>query len=288
MVLSLTKKVARSFHLTICLLPSQLRKPIAMAYLLARLSDTIADEGNLSFSEREKILVFLKLVVEGKAAVLFLWKKSEQWKKFSQKEKQLIEQLPEMLELLQSTKYNAVEAGHIKKVWQTILEGQLMDLRIQYERKKNSADEPSGLEYYLYLVAGSVGEFLTNLIHELDPAFAIISFERMQALAIDYGKGLQLVNILRDFSHDQQQGRCYFLEEQKEHYQILASSYLESGVTYVNSLRPGRSKVAYALPLLLAQETLSLIRKYPNSENIKVSRWKVYWTLLKAFRFLFS
>ncbi|MBM3856758.1 MAG: hypothetical protein FJ390_02200 [Verrucomicrobia bacterium] len=332
-IFRLLKKIARSFYLTIWWLPSRLRGPVALAYLLARTSDTIADEGQnlpsqstdtanngvvpmltsssishtlsrcasaapcsssasatlkagsqLSFSEREKILVFLKLVAEGKANILFFWKKSEQWKHFSKKEQKLIRQLPEMLQLLQSEKYSAFEAGCIKEVWQTILEGQLIDLRHQRDQKKFSAYE---LEEYLYLVAGCVGRFLTELVSEAFPAFATISLETMQALAIDYGKGLQLVNILRDFSEDQKQGRLYFSEEEKNFYHAQASIYLQQGEVYVKALRSGCLKVAYALPFLLGQQTLALLKKYPNEEKLKISRWRVYAILLRALQFLF-
>lgn len=86
-IFPLLKSVARSFYLTISWLPSRLQRSVGLAYLLARVSDTIADEGMLSFEEREKILVFLKLVAAGKAEVLFLWKKSKQWERFSKKKK---------------------------------------------------------------------------------------------------------------------------------------------------------------------------------------------------------
>lgn len=281
----LLKSVARSFYLTICWFPSKFQKPVAVAYLLARLSDTIADEGKLSFSEREKTLVFLKLVIEGKAEVFFLWKKSEQWKKFSKKERRLIEQLPEMLQFLQSKECSAVEAGHIKQMWQVILEGQLMDLYYQHDQKNFSKDD---LEKYLYLVAGSVGEFLTRLAHHAFSNFAVISLETMERLAVNYGKGLQLVNILRDFSHDQEQGRLYFSKDEKETYYVQAQTYLQQGEAYVNALHPGRFKMASALPLLLARKTLALIKKEPNADNIKIRRWQVYVTLLGALRYFFS
>lgn len=188
-----------------------------------------------------------------------------------------------MLELLQSKNYGASETGHIKEVWQTILDGQLMDLRYQHQQKKFSKQE---LEEYLYLVAGSVGKFLTQLIEEAFPVCSTATLEAMSDWAIDYGKGLQLVNMLRDFSCDQQQGRLYFEEGEKEHYQTQASLYLQQGEAYVKALRPGRVKVACALPLFLGNQTLTLLKKSPNAKKLKISRWKVYGTLLKSLRFL--
>ena len=48
----LLKRVSRSFYLTLRLLPGEVREPIALAYLLARLSDTQAD-GAVTDAERE-------------------------------------------------------------------------------------------------------------------------------------------------------------------------------------------------------------------------------------------
>jgi len=248
----LLKKVARSFYLTIYWLPSELREPVALAYLLARASDTIADKKD------------------------FLWNESEQ---------KLVKQLPLFIKKFNDPCRPRFERKAIKCVLEKILEGQNLDLRHQRDQKIFSADE---LEEYLYLVAGCVGEFLTQLIHEVDPNFSRISLETMNAWAINYGKGLQLVNILRDFSRDQEQGKFYFTEKEKNYYHTQANLYLQQGEAYVKALRPGRFKMACALPLLLGVETLTLLKNPPNAERLKIRRWRVYATVLKSLRFLIS
>ena len=46
-MLALLRGVSRSFYLSIRLLPAPLRRPIAVAYLLARAADTLADTAEL-------------------------------------------------------------------------------------------------------------------------------------------------------------------------------------------------------------------------------------------------
>src|SRR5260221_10735891 len=54
--LELLKPVSRSFYISIRLLPRALREPVALAYLLARTSDTIADSSVVDADERVELL----------------------------------------------------------------------------------------------------------------------------------------------------------------------------------------------------------------------------------------
>ena len=254
MMLALTKKVARSFYLSIHLLPSNLREPVALAYLLARASDTIVDEEENSMTASERELVGL---------------------------------LPTLIEALNDPQRNRFDADAINVVWQTILEGQAFDLEKFSPQNEAAALTPDELDRYLYLVAGCVGEFWTKLAARHLPDFSKESFEKMMAWGVNYGKGLQLVNILRDRQGDARRERCYCTEDQVPQLHVQVLSYLQQGEAYVKALRPGRFKVATALPLLLGKQTLALIKKYPNAEKVKISRCAVYLTLLQAACYLF-
>jgi len=54
--LELLKPVSRSFYISIRLLPRALREPVALAYLLARTSDTIADCSAVDVEKRIELL----------------------------------------------------------------------------------------------------------------------------------------------------------------------------------------------------------------------------------------
>src|SRR5207249_9570884 len=62
----LLKPVSRSFYISIRLLPRALREPVALAYLLARTSDTIADTSAIDVEKRIELLDRLARAIAGK------------------------------------------------------------------------------------------------------------------------------------------------------------------------------------------------------------------------------
>src|ERR1700751_775142 len=64
----LLRSVSRSFYLSIRFLPAQLREPVALAYLLARATDTVADTAQISASVRMEALKVLSNGIQGTAA----------------------------------------------------------------------------------------------------------------------------------------------------------------------------------------------------------------------------
>jgi len=65
------------------------------------------------------------------------------------------------------------------------------------------------LDDYTYRVAGCVGGFWTKLTRARVFPGAVIDDARFLSDGIRFGKGLQLVNILRDLPKDLRAGRCY-------------------------------------------------------------------------------
>ena len=59
----LLRSVSRSFYLSIRFLPAQLREPIALAYLLARVTDSVADISGISVPVRVETLQIQHLTV---------------------------------------------------------------------------------------------------------------------------------------------------------------------------------------------------------------------------------
>jgi len=64
--LELLKPVSRSFYISIRLLPKALREPVAVAYLLARTSDTIADGSAVDVEKRIELLDRFARAIAGK------------------------------------------------------------------------------------------------------------------------------------------------------------------------------------------------------------------------------
>ena len=105
----------------------------------------------------------------------------------------------------------------------------------------------------------------------------------MRALGIRFGKGLQLVNILRDREADSVRGRTYVQAERLDEVLADARGHLQAARAYVRALRNYRLRVACALPLFLAEETLDLVERNPSAPRVKVPRQRVWILLLRAF-----
>ena len=276
------RSVSRSFYLSLRLLPGPLRDPLSLAYLLARATDTIADTEQVPPEERKASLRELATAIQGNGsrgdlatlAATFSARQS------NESERTLIEQLPALLEWLDDL--SLPDRAEVRKVLATINRGQALDLeRFGGGRDLRALASAAELDDYTYLVAGCVGEFWTRLCFAHAPAFSERSEPEMIELGVRYGRGLQLINILRDAGDDLRQGRCYLPAEQLdslgvapteilnepkriqpilEKWRAKALAGLEAGIEYACAIRSRRIRFATALPALIGARTLSLLR----------------------------
>src|SRR5437773_10758170 len=65
---AILRSVSRSFYLSVRLLPAQLREPVALAYLLARATDTVADTTQIPGTVRMETLKMLSNGIQGTAS----------------------------------------------------------------------------------------------------------------------------------------------------------------------------------------------------------------------------
>ena len=236
----LLKRVSRSFYLTLRLLPREVQEPIALGYLVARLSDTKADGAD------------------------------------SPAEQELLHREGECLRWLRQS----ADREAIERVWSRIREGQTFD----GERFAQPGAPPltrEELDRYTYLVAGCVGEFWTEICLAKLPGYSRADEKSLHEWGVRFGKGLQLVNILRDRPKDAQKGRIYVPEADVPEVFQLAREHLNSAERYTQSLRWKRARAACALPLLMAKATLDLVEATPGSAA-KIPRRQVYWLLLRS------
>ncbi|GIX49872.1 MAG: hypothetical protein KatS3mg132_066 [Limisphaera sp.] len=63
----LLRATSRSFYLSLRVLPARVREPIAVAYLLARTTDTVADAGTIAVANRLRLLETMRLQILGLA-----------------------------------------------------------------------------------------------------------------------------------------------------------------------------------------------------------------------------
>jgi farnesyl-diphosphate farnesyltransferase len=295
--------VSRSFYLTLKALPSVLREPISLAYLLARTADTIADTAAVPATVRLECLAQFDALVSGEqgdaAALAELLAREFMPLQQDDSEAVLMRRFREALAWLGSMRGTPLEA--IRKVLRVIVSGQRLDLERFPGDVLRSLQTAAELDDYTYRVAGCVGEFWTELcLSELPQAFADgTDADFIKAAGIRFGQGLQLVNILRDLTKDAALGRCYLPQQEwsaagltmqaverdaellrpsAERWAQRCAEHLRAAVTYVCAVQHGTLRYATALPLVLGWHTLRDLRKASTSERragVKVSRLTV-------------
>jgi farnesyl-diphosphate farnesyltransferase len=306
----LLKDVSRSFYLTLRVLPSQIRSQIGLAYLLARTTDTIADTELVSLANRLQALQSLRERILGQSQAPLNFGELAR-NQSSPAERVLLQKCEASLALLQGLSKS--DSQLIQTVLDIITSGQELDLRRFGEASKDhivALRTDDELDDYTYRVAGCVGEFWTRMCRaHLFPS-ARIDDAALLAKGVRFGKGLQLVNILRDIPKDLRQGRCYLplerlslialkpedllrpaneprLRPLYNEYLDRAEAHLRAGWEYTNTLPYGQARVrlACAWPILIGMRTLQLLRTgnvLDPEERIKVSRADVKRIMLRS------
>ncbi len=207
------KGVSRSFYLSARALPGGMREPVGLAYLLARAGDTIADAAPLRRDDRLRLLLLFRAQLDGNPSAEALAEIATALDG-TPSEMRLMRALPQAFAMLESLP--SADAQQIRGVVTTLTLGMEMDLESFPPGGEGGAAALRTLEdldRYTYLVAGCVGEFWTNVMMARTPSLQEWDAERMTALGVRFGKGLQLTNILRDVPKDLRMGRCYLPQE---------------------------------------------------------------------------
>ncbi len=289
------KQVSRSFYLTLRVLPAAIRQQMGLAYLLARATDTIADTHLVSIDRRRAALGQLSAAIRAAAEggdhteTDFGELAAAQpvpAGRGSSGERVLLESVGNALRALLTLEPS--DRRSIRSVLDTITGGQDLDL-IRFGSASadriHALDTDEELDDYTFRVAGCVGEFWTKMCRaHLFPGIHWCE-DLMLSQGIRFGKGLQLVNVLRDIPGDLRQGRCYIprirLEEAGltpreltdpssidrfrpvyDQYLGTAEDHLAAGWSYTLALPHGQIRVRLACtwPILIGLRTLVGLR----------------------------
>src|SRR5438045_8292860 len=208
---TLLRSVSRSFYLSIRCLPVQLREPIALAYLLARTTDTVADTAQISRSVRVETVKLLSNGIQGTASRDVVAELIASFVSLQENasERRLLESLPDCLARLEGMEH--ADRNDIRLVLEKITRGQMLDLRrFDNPNEIRALGTAADLEEYTYLVAGCVGEFWTRLCYRHVRQFSSRTEDEMLSLGKHYGMALQLIHVLRDAGSDFRGGSWYF------------------------------------------------------------------------------
>jgi len=299
-LMEMLKGVSRSFVLTIRALPGDLRRPVGIAYLLARASDTIADTASAPVAARIECLRAFAAHPGGELPGI------KDIKPDNAAERRLLENLGFVSQALDQLASG--DRDEIASLLQKITHGQELDLvRFSDPGKISALETAAELDEYTYLVAGCVGEFWTRLCCSRLSRYGTLDSGELLRLGRAFGQGLQLVNILRDFPADVENGRCYLpMDELREAgvsdpgdlrrdlrpaqpvfdvWRQKALGYLDEGRQYIEGIRPWRIRFACLLPWALGVRTLKLIgdrSPLEKGERVKVDRKEVRRIMQRA------
>jgi farnesyl-diphosphate farnesyltransferase len=299
----LLQDVSRSFYLTLRVLPRAIRRQIGLAYLLARTTDTVADTDLITVDQRLEALELLRNRIAGVSSLPVNFSELAP-RQGTQAERVLLERCESSLSLLE--RLDREDRELVREVLRVIVGGQELDLRRFAAGSPGNIialESDSELDDYTYRVAGCVGEFWTKLCLSHLYSSAGLPAQELSVNGILFGKGLQLVNILRDLPADLHQGRCYIPTERLSivgltaeallqpanrsrfqpvfhHYLDRADEYLRAGWSYTNMLPwySMRVRLACAWPVLIGQETIRLLRAIngiDSRQRVKISRTQV-------------
>ena len=307
---NLLRQVSRSFDLSIRLLPPALQAPVAIGYLLARATDTVADTTALPLAEWQDLLTLMSQAIDAnqacttRTAELSRLTQAFAAQQTDPHERALMQALPQCLPLLNTL--TKADQTSVRQVLGHITRGQQWDMT-RFGPGLNTLHTEAELDDYTWCVAGSVGEFWTELCERHLPGYAQLPQAEMMQIGREYGKGLQRLNILRDAGADLAAGRCYFPLETLTRFglspQQLAEAacqnsatgwatlktleplflqwldhtqtQLAGGLRYATALKPLRLRLASALPALIGARTVALLRQTGPaalSQRIKMPR----------------
>ncbi|HTS18189.1 MAG TPA: squalene/phytoene synthase family protein [Verrucomicrobiae bacterium] len=295
----LLRGVSRSFYLTLRVLPREIRPQISLAYLLARATDTIADTRAVPRAKR--ILGLQQL--QNLSHVPELGAVADH--QTLPAEKQLLERLEDCVIAL--GRFEEADGRRIQELLKIIVGGQIFDLQRfpgETESELVALSTDSELDQYTYMVAGCVGEFWTKMCVAHLPALRDWNVEEMCQQGIRFGKGLQLVNVLRDIPKDLRIGRCYlpvkdpqalldpnnFDSVRKMYHEWLdrAVAHLDVGWQYTMKIprRETRLRLACIWPIWIGLMTIARLRHgnpLDPVQRIKISRGEVYSVMARSF-----
>lgn len=279
---------SRTFALAIPLLPQPTRREVTIAYLLFRVADTFEDAAWPVARRVEALDRFAALLDHEESAAVA--EAARRWASEVPCEqagyRELLAELPFVLECFFGLGPAAVALirTHVLRTAHGMAD---VVGRIDEQGQLRLADL-ADLQRYCYIVAGIVGELLTELFLLGRPDLEEVAAP-LRERSRPFGEALQLVNILKDSAADATQGRSYLPEGvARSEVLELARRDLRTATDYVLLLqRSGaeRGLVAFsALPVQLAHATLDRLES--GGAGSKLTRPEVYAILQRLHRAL--
>ena len=313
------QRTSRTFALSMQMLPRAMREPVEVAYLLARTADTIADTQLAAAEHRRVLLAGLREAVASDRgdtagiAALASGPVGASEGAGAQAEVALLGRIQDLLDRLR--RLAPADRADVAEVVVRLIS--TMDGELAWfspgisEGTIRAWPDTRALTAYTDGIAGCVGPFWTRLVHRHVAPLPPARRRMMEAESRRYGRGLQLVNILRDLPRDLQRGVCLLPEKDLRscglappellepragrllapltaRYRARARRNLLAGLAYTTRLplRAFSVRVATALPAALGLRTLALLEgmrePWGSARPVKLSRGQVKLIALRT------
>lgn len=298
--------VSRTFALTIPQLPESLSRVVSNAYLLCRIADTIEDDKHMPFTEKEAFSQRFISVVKGDASMTDFARelRPKLSPTASADERDLILNTPAVIRITHS--FNPRQRSALERCIRIMAEGMT---RYQDANVKHGLKDQADMDSYCYFVAGVVGEMLTELFCDYSTE---IDKQRdaLMALAVSFGQGLQMTNILKDIWDDQKREMCWLPRDVFQKYGVdlsaiaphkndagfqqalgqligVARSHLANALRYTLLIprdeRGIRRFCLWALGMaVLTLRKINSHRAFTSGEEVKISRRSVKATIFST------
>lgn len=304
------QKVSRTYALTIRSLGQPFREPVLIGYLLCRIADTYEDTDQIPFELKYECLNLFKQIftkdipcddaIKRIHEIVTPYFSDEDYEEF------LATYLEPVFEQYYS--FNNEIQKIIARTVIEMVEGMMATIKKQHEQGEVGTDTEDELDQYMYYVAGTVGNLLTDLFAYHSPWITKKLHRKLCTYNESFGRALQLTNIIKDAMGDLKRGvsfipkdlaRQYKVAPDKLHYPehreqahkvmsrliIKAVGDLNKAMEYTLLIPKGEPRVRLfcVMPVLFAIKTLAKAMKNDDlldpDKKVKISRDDVKKTL---------
>lgn len=239
------KKTSRTFNIPINFLEGNLKLAVSSAYLCMRAIDEIEDHPDMPGETKQMLLL--------KTAALL--REGFDADEYGDLVAPYRHMLPEVT--LRLGDWIAVcPAEVVRMVCEYTAE--MAEGMAKWTERNWAVHTKEDLDDYTYYVAGLVGVLLSDLWKEL------ADIEADRELAIGYGRGLQIVNILRNQEEDAERGVSYLPDDwTRTDLFRYAEENLELAKEYFKDIKKQKNRsitLFCKIPLALAENTLKVMK----------------------------
>jgi farnesyl-diphosphate farnesyltransferase len=247
-VLAALETTSRTFYIPIVRLPARLKEAVSSAYLCLRAIDEIEDHPSLDPADKADLLGSVSRTLQGQTRISSF--SHEALETVFARHRSI---LPEVTLRLADWACHAPQSI-APRIWDAT--AAMADRMAFWARRRWAIESRDDLDAYTFGVAGAVGILLCDLWAWFDSE----DMDRQQA--IEFGRGLQLVNILRNRAEDLTRGADFYPRGWGDpEMRAYAYENLRRVQVFAHDMPAGPFAFFIRIPLTLAIATLEALER---------------------------